>query len=37
MDWVVVADYYIGPTFSIWQVDIACNPDGRVRVCTVDM
>ena len=32
-----LADYYIGPTFSIWQVEIACNPDGRVIVCTANM
>ena len=32
-----LADYYIGPTFSIWQVEIACSPNGRVLVCTVNM
>ena len=32
-----LADYYIGPTFSIWQVENACISNGRVIVCTANM
>ena len=32
-----LADYYIGSTFSIWQVEIVCNRNGRMLVCTVNM